>query len=230
MSTVALWPGTVGSMWGYRRELEGARAWAVRFALPSLAGGIVGALLLLHTSSDRFSTLVPFLVLGATGLFIAQGPLLGFVKSRRQSAERQAGAPNQPEREIASTPMTAPPLAPPALPLLAYQFLVSIYGGYFGAGMGILMLAALGFMGLVNIHQMNGLKNWGGTCINVVAVGIFAASGIVSWPIALVMAGGAAIGGYAGSGLAQRVSQQTVRRLIIAIGLASGVWLLVNRL
>lgn len=116
------------------------------------------------------------------------------------------------------------------LALLVYQFVVSIYGGYFGAGMGILMLAALGFMGHVNIHQMNGLKNWGGTCINVVAVGIFAASGVVSWPIAVVMAVGAAIGGYVGSGLAQRVAQHIVRKLIIAIGLATGLWLLVDRL
>jgi len=80
----------------------------------------------------------------------------------------------------------------------------------------------------VNIHQMNGLKNWGGTCINLVAVAIFAVSGIVSWPIALVMAAGAAVGGYVGSGLAQRVEQRTVRQLIIVIGLASGVWLLVQ--
>jgi uncharacterized membrane protein YfcA len=107
---------------------------------------------------------------------------------------------------------------------------VAIYGGYFGAGMGILMLAALGFMGLVNIHQMNGLKNWGATCINVVAVGIFSANGVVSWPIAVVMAVGAGIGGYVASGLAQRVSQETVRRLIVVIGLASGLWLLADRL
>ena len=229
-STVALWPGTVGSMWGYRRELEGARSWAVRFAIPSLAGGIVGALLLLRTSSERFSTLVPFLVLGATGLFIVQGPLTGFLRTRKGAAATAGRPAMQSAGNGPSASVSAPALAPPAVPLLIYQFLVSIYGGYFGAGMGILMLAALGFMGLVNIHQMNGLKNWGGTCINIVAVAIFAASGVVSWPIAMVMAAGAAAGGYAGSGLAQRVAQRTVRQLIIAIGLASGIWLLVDRL
>ena len=226
-STVALWPGTVGSMWGYRRELEGARAWAVRFAIPSLAGGILGAVLLLRTSSERFSMLVPFLVLGATGLFILQGPLSAFLKSRKTAAVTPGNT--APTAQAAALRSSATDLAPPAVPLLVYQFVVSIYGGYFGAGMGILMLAALGFMGLVNIHQMNGLKNWGGLCINVVAVAIFAASGVVSWWIAAVMAVGAAVGGYAGSGLAQRVEQQTVRRLIIAIGLASGIWLLVDR-
>ena len=229
-STVALWPGTVGSMWGYRRELEGVHAWAARFAIPSLAGGMIGAILLLRTSSDRFSTLVPFLVLGATGLFILQGPLVGFLKARKtRPAEAPPSSHGRTARPsaIASGPT---PLAPPALSLLVFQFVVSIYGGYFGAGMGILMLAALGLMGHVNIHQMNGLKNWGGACINIVAVGIFAASRVVSWPIALVMAVGAAVGGYVASGLAQRVPQRTVRQLIIAIGLASGVWLLIDRM
>lgn len=252
-SSVALWPGTVGSMWGYRRELAGARSWAVRFAIPSLLGGIVGALLLLRTSSEQFSAIVPFLVLGATGLFMAQGPLGAWLRRRQAAAREQAvpigeataaerladppplpqpGQPRQPEVVVALDPATSRPtaLAAPPIAFLAYQFLVSVYGGYFGAGMGILMLAALGFMGLVNIHQMNGLKNWGGTCINLVAVTIFAVSGIVSWPIALVMAVGATIGGYAGSGLAQRVAQRTVRRAIIGIGLASGVWLLVQQL
>ena len=226
-SSVALWPGTVSSMWGYRRELQGARAWAVRFAIPSLAGGILGALLLLRTSSERFSMLVPFLVLGATGLFILQRPLTIYLNARKVAAIR-AGTLPQPVIAGSETQAGAA-LAPPALPYLIYQFIVSIYGGYFGAGMGILMLAALGLMGLVNIHQMNGLKNWGGTCINVVAVAIFAASGIVSWWIAGVMAVGAAVGGYAAAGLAQRVRQQTVRQLIIVIGLASGVWLLFDR-
>ena len=228
-SSVALWPGTVGSMWGYRRELEGARSWAVRFAIPSLAGGGLGALLLLRTSNERFSMLVPFLVLGATALFILQAPLVRYLRSRRTIA---AIAVNPAVATTTGPSATSDPavLAPPAFSLLVYQFVVSIYGGYFGAGMGILMLAALGFMGLVNIHQMNGLKNWGGTCINLVAVGIFAASGVVSWPISIVMAIGAGIGGYVASGLAQRIEQRTVRRLIIGIGLASGIWLLVERL
>src|SRR5687768_5289802 len=122
-STVALWPGTVGSMWGYRRELAGARAWAVRFALPSLAGGIVGAILLLRTSSERFSMLVPFLVLGATGLFIVQGPLLGFLKARMRAQPSSPPALASTTGEPDATAVT-PPLAPPALPLLVYQFLV----------------------------------------------------------------------------------------------------------
>ncbi|MDQ3950940.1 MAG: sulfite exporter TauE/SafE family protein, partial [Gemmatimonadota bacterium] len=111
--------------------------------------------------------------------------------------------------------------------VLFYQFLVAIYGGYFGAGVGILMLAALGFAGFTNIHQMNGLKNWGGLCMNAVAAITFAFSDIVNWPVALAMAVGATLGGYGGSRLAQRVRQRAVRRAIVVIGLTSGVWLMV---
>ena len=206
-SSVALWPGSLSSMWGYRHELTGARAWVLGFAAPSLAGGGLGAWLLLNTSPADFERIVPFLVLGATLLFLAQGPLLRRLRSGRP-----------PETET-----------PPRWSFLAAQFLVAVYGGYFGAGMGILMLAVLGFMGLTNIHRMNGLKNWGALCINAVAVGMFAAGGIVNWPVALTMAVGGAVGGYAGSRAAQRVGQQRVRHAIVAVGLAAFVWLLVRR-
>jgi uncharacterized membrane protein YfcA len=118
----------------------------------------------------------------------------------------------------------------PPRAILVFQFLVAIYGGYFGAGVGILMLAALGLMGLTNIHRMNGLKNWGGLCMNAIAALTFAQGHLVSWPVALCMAVGAMAGGYGGSKLAQRVGQRLVRYAIIAIGLVSGVWLLVVRL
>ncbi|HEY0995342.1 MAG TPA: sulfite exporter TauE/SafE family protein [Gemmatimonadaceae bacterium] len=200
-STVALWPGALASMWGYRRELVGARDWARRFAIPSVAGGLVGAWLLLRTPPARFDAIVPWLIFGATALFMIQGPVMRRVQ-RRAIPHRPTGI------------------------LLGFQFAVAIYGGYFGAGAGILMLAALGFMGLTNIHRMNGLKNWGGFCMNVVAAGMFAASRLVHWPVALTMAVFALIGGYLGSRLAQRVGQAWVRRGIVAVGLLSGLWLL----
>ena len=205
-STVALWPGALSSMWGYRGELAGARHWVIGFAAPSLLGGALGAWLLLHTPPGSFERIVPFLVLGATTLFLVQGPLM-----RRVHAHPRG------------------PAAAPRWSFLAAQFLVAVYGGYFGAGIGILMLAVLGFMGLTNIHRMNGLKNWGGMCINGVAVGMFALGGIVNWPVALTMAVGGILGGYAGSRLAQRVGQQRVRHAIVAIGLAAFVWLLLRR-
>ena len=204
-STVALWPGSLGSMWGYRGELVGARRWVIDFAVPSVSGGALGAWLLLHTAPAAFARIVPFLVLGATVLFLVQRPLL-----RRLNVSRA-----EPEG--------------PGAGFLVAQFLVAVYGGYFGAGIGILMLAALGFMGLTNIHRMNGLKNWGGTCINGVAVVMFAFGGIVDWPIALTMAAGGVLGGYAGARLAQRVGQERVRGAIVAIGLAAFCWLLYHQ-
>ncbi len=212
-STVALWPGTVGSIWGYRRELTGARAWALRFAIPSVTGGLLGALLLLRTPPDRFAVIVPWLVFAATLLFVVQRPLMRLVLGHRPSTP-------------AEPPAAAAPLAPPPPHILVYQFGVAVYGGYFGAGIGIFMLAALGFMGLTNIHRMNGLKNWGGLCINATAAITFAVSGIVNWPVALAMAAGAVVGGYGGSGVAQRVGQEPVRRAIVVIGFGSGLWLL----
>jgi uncharacterized membrane protein YfcA len=87
------------------------------------------------------------------------------------------------------------------------------------------MLAALGFMGFTNIHRMNGLKNWGGLCINVTAAATFALLGLVNWPVAIAMAAGAMLGGYAGSRLAQKVPQDYVRRTVILIGFAAAFWL-----
>lgn len=226
-STVALWPGALSSMIGYRGELRGARAWVVRLTLPSVVGGAVGAWLLLHTPPDRFARIVPFLVLGATLLFQAQGPIMRRLARRRAAAEPAAAESTTPESAAESTgddPHVAPWL------FVIGQFAIGVYGGYFGAGIGILMLAGLGMMGFTNIHRMNGLKNWGAVCMNVVAAGIFAFSGIVNWPVAAAIAAGGLLGGYGGSRMAQRVGQQRVRRAIVFIGLASFLFLLLRGL
>jgi uncharacterized protein len=211
-STVALWPGSFGSMWAYRRQLHGTRRWLLWFTMPSIAGGIVGAQLLLHTSAARFDAIVPFLVLGATVLFVLQQPL-----SRRLA--RRATE----EHALSSS------LPPPSVWVLAGQFGVAVYGGYFGAGIGILMLATLGAMGLNDIHRMNGIKNWGAMCINATAAITFAFSGIVTWPVAATMAVGGLAGGYGGARLALRAGQKWVRRAVVAIGFLAFFWLLVNR-
>src|SRR5688572_17603915 len=218
-STVALWPGAVGSMFGYRDELAGAQAWAIRFAVPSLLGGVVGALLLLRTPGERFDAIVPWLVLSATLLFVIQRPLMAAMRRRIRPEERPSH-----ESRVTSAE-NDPATRPPSAGLLLFQFGIAVYGGYFGAGIGILMLAALGFMGFSNVHRMNGLKNWGGLCINVTAAATFAILGLVYWPVAITMAIGATVGGYAGSRLAQRGSQQSVRILVILIGFVAASWL-----
>jgi uncharacterized protein len=205
-STVALWPGSMSSMFGYRRALQDIRPWAIAFAIPSVLGGAVGAWLLVVTPEARFDRIVPFLVFGATLLFLAQVPIVRLVARTR-------GAPAN---------------GAPSWFFVIVQFGVAIYGGYFGAVAGIVMLASLGLMGLTDIHQMNGLKNWGAICFNGIAVVIFIASGLVNWPVAMVMAVGALFGGWTGSKLAQRMPREHVRTVIGVIGLASAGWLFVR--
>jgi uncharacterized membrane protein YfcA len=214
-STVALWPGALSSMLGYREHLRGLRRWSTIFAIPSVIGGIIGAWLLLVTPEQRFTLIVPWLVIGATVLFAVQGPIM------RRLRAPAPGALTRDDGEFAPRHGAT---------ALAFQFLVGVYGGYFGAGIGILMLAVLGFMGFTDIHRMNGLKNWGGLCMNFVAAAMFTGSGIVDWKVALAMAVGSAAGGYLASRLAQRVPQRVVRRAIIAVGFTAGTWLLWMRL
>ncbi len=211
-STVALWPGSLGSLMGYRRELIGARDWAMRLAIPSVLGGLTGAWLLLVTSEAEFKKLVPWLVFGATVLFAVQKPA---AKAITRRLERMG--------------LETVRAVHPGFAMLALQFIVAIYGGYFGAGAGILMLAAYGFMGFTNIHQMNGLKNFNGLFFNGVAAVTFAVQGLVNWPIALVMAFGSALGGFATSRMAQKIPQAWVRNSVTIIGLLSAVWLFATR-
>jgi uncharacterized membrane protein YfcA len=223
-STVALWPGQLSSLWGYRKELGENRTAILRLAIPSFLGGYLGARLLLSTPPDVFKWLVPYLILLATLLFIVQEPLARAQRARMEKAAKEAGEGTEPAA-IDTEPMT-----PRAwMGVLVFQFLVAVYGGYFGAGIGILMLAALGFMGFTNIHRMNGLKNINGLCINAVAAVTFILHRIVDWRIATLMAVGSIIGGYSGANTARRIGQQNVRRIIIFIGFALALWLLLQR-
>jgi uncharacterized membrane protein YfcA len=195
-STVALVVGTAGGVFGYRRQLSAVKAWLWRLLPPSLLGGWLGSWLLTHTSDRTFSRLVPFLILFATLLFLAQGLI------RRKTAA-SAEAPSS--KAVAAA--------------IAFQFGVAVYGGYFGAGIGILMLASLGLIGLTDIHQMNGLKTVLGSLINLVAALWFIGAGIVDWPRAGVMTVGAVVGYLVGSHYSQRIPQVRVRQLVTAIGL-----------
>jgi uncharacterized membrane protein YfcA len=214
-STVALWPGSLAGMWGFRGELAGTRKWLVWFTAPSILGGVTGALLLLYTPAGRFEAIVPFLVLGATLLFLAQRTITRALARHALGVGEQAAGHDV--------------LPRPSLWFLLAQFGVAVYGGYFGAGIGILMLAAFGLMGLTNIHKMNGLKNWGATCINGCAATMFVFSGIVEWPVAIAMAAGSLAGGHLGARLALRAGQVWVRRAIVAVGFGAFVWLLLAR-
>ncbi len=202
-STVALWPGALSSLLGYRKEVLEHRDWLKTLLVPSLIGGAVGAALLLVTPPASFQHLAPFLILFATVLFMLRGAVASWMGS--------TGGSRTPGRLAIA---------------IAFQFGVSVYGGYFGAGVGILMLAVLGFLGLSNIHASNGLKNFFGMCINGVAAGYFILRGAVEWRAALIMTVGAIIGGYAGARFARRIGQARARAAVIVIGFAIAAILL----
>jgi uncharacterized membrane protein YfcA len=208
-STVALLPGAASSMAGYRQEVATHKEWLKTLFLPSLIGGGIGSVLLLLTPENTFKRLAPFLILFATSLFLLQMILS---KRKGQTVEEH---PRTPSRWAVAT---------------LFQFGVAIYGGYFGAGIGILMLVNLGFLGLTDIHAMNGLKNFFGMTINFVAAAYFIFRGAVDWPIALVMVGGAILGGYAGARLARFVGREKARVGVVLIGfLVTGILLFQSR-
>jgi len=229
-STVALWPGALSSFWGYKAELGTDVREIVLLAIPSFSGGITGVALLLWLGNSVFATLVPYLILLATSLFIIQEPVARWNKRRAEQAA--VGGPTSGTRPAAGRTTSKARWAG----VLAFQFLVGVYGGYFGAGIGILMLAAFGFLGYANIHHMNALKNLQAMCINGIAAAIFivkslvGAESIVNWRLVALMAVASIVGGYAGAGTARRLGQRTVRRTIVGIGLALSAWLLVQQL
>lgn len=196
-STVALWPGLFGGLFGYRRELENSSPILIRLGLTSIVGGALGAWLLIWTPSPVFARLVPFLILFATILFMSQGVI-----------NRQLRLGSLEERPTKLWWTGA----------IVFQFFSAMYGGYFGAGNGILMLAAMGLLGLNELHRANGIKNFLGICINSIAVVSFALAGLVVWQDALVMACGALAGGYFGATMAVRIGPVWVRRGVIVIG------------
>ncbi len=197
-STVALWPGFFGGMYGFRRDLSESSTILVRLGLVSVLGGLAGAWLLILTPAITFARLVPFLILFATLLFICQGHVT---------------------RQLGIKPVAATPHAFWWAGAVAFMFVSAIYGGYFGAGNSILVLAALGILGVNDLHRANGIKNFLGVTINVIAIVSFAWKQLISWPEAMVMAVGALGGGYFGAHVAVRLGQVFVRRAVIAIGL-----------
>ena len=200
-STVALLPATFGGAVGYRNKIRQIVPWLKLFVPVSLLGGLIGGVLLVQTPSKMFDSMVPFLILFATILFMAQNSFARLFGSR--DALSSSHSPSK--RWIYGS--------------VVFQFAVAVYGGYFGAGIGILMLASLGMLGFEDIHEMNALKVILGFLINIVAALYFIVSGLIYWPEAIVMATGSVIGGFSGAHFAQKVPQKKVRAAITMIGL-----------
>ena len=219
-NAVALWPGSIAGAWAFRRELRRFASSLPALSAVAFVGGIAGGLLLLRTSNDRFSALIPWLLLLATVLFAFSGPLSSGMRALlRRATERK--------RDSETERHTAPP-APPArhfgLGGYLFQGVVSIYGGFFGAGMGILMIAALAIQGFEDLNEINALKNWLSAVIYSVAVATFVLADAVSWPHTLAMLVAATVGGYLGAAWARRIPALWLRRFIIGFGALLTAW------
>jgi uncharacterized membrane protein YfcA len=202
-NTAAMWPGSLSSAIAYGRDIKPDRQLLLTLLLPSIVGGLLGAVVLVITPPELFNRVVPFLVLFATLLFASRDLIDRLIK---RSAEGE---------QVSTFGRVWG---------FFFQLFVATYGGYFGAGIGILMLGSLSVMGLRDIHKMNGLKTLLATLINVIAFVYFAARGLVVWPIAVVMGIGAIIGGFGGARFAKRVDQRLLRGFVIAIGLGVSAW------
>lgn len=195
-NTIALWTGAAASGGAYRKRLDIPRRVLIPLLAASLVGGLAGAFLLLHTPAHTFMRVLPWLTLGATLLFAFGKKLAG---GRKSVIEHQA---------------TAAALAGATF----FQLCVAVYGGYFGGGMGIVMLAMLAALGMADIHAMNALKSVMGSVINGVAVVTFIFAGAVYWKHGIVMILGAIAGGYLGAHYAMKLPQAWIRWFVVLVG------------
>jgi hypothetical protein len=203
-NNTAMWVGVIGSARGYKEEIAHHRGILLPAMLVSVVGALLGAILLLRTPATIFEHLIPYLLLFATVVF-ALSPY--FSKPHTGEAAR-AHSPGQ----------------------MALQFCVAVYGGYFGAGIGILMLAILGFSGLPNMNAMNGVKNALSIAINGIAIVPFFIAGVIDWPVALLMAVFATLGGYLGSRFFRRIPSHITRVIVIAIGITMTAYFFIKTL
>jgi uncharacterized protein len=209
-NTMALWPGTIASTVAYRDALKDPQA---RKLLPPLLvngifGGILGAYILLRTPQQLFMKLVPWLLLGATLLFMASGRITRWVRG-------QSGHAHGKRMLFAGG--------------LALELLITVYIGYFGAGAGILTLGMLALLGIEDIHAMNGTKTLLVSVVNGVALILFVSAKVIVWPEAIVMLAGAAAGGYGGAYYAQKVNPRAIRAIVIAVGFGMAAYFFVTQ-
>lgn len=202
-STMAMLPGSVASAAAYRRELQGRAGWLVPLGIVSLLGGLLGGVLLVRTSDTGFMRLLPWLMLLAAVTFT-----FGDRVRRLLSLERVHGH---------------------LLRVAVLQFVIAIYGGYFGGGIGIMMLASFALGGMLDIHEMNGLKTLLTVLVNALALVEFIIEGVVAWGPGLIMVAGSVIGGYFGAALARRIDPTWVRRFVIAIGWTMTIYFFIRK-
>lgn len=209
-NTVGLLPAAFMGARGFSSGVGAQVRVMLPFYIVSFLGGVAGSVLLIVTPKDQFAAIVPWLILLAAVIFLLHDSI-----SRRLFKK-----PPEPVLAVEKPVAQEHAHPPPRKWALAFQFFVAVYGGYFGAGIGIMMLAALSLMGAGDIYRMNFLKNLAAFVINGISAILFAALGLVNWPIAVSTALGALIGGWLGAGIAKKVGPQWARRMVSAVGLS----------
>jgi hypothetical protein len=208
-NTAALWPGSFSSAVGYKRDTSVDRALLAMLIIPSVTGGLLGAVTLVVTPESVFRLVVPILILFATCLFAARKFIS--TKLAMKTEENKISLKGR-------------------IWGFFFQLFVAAYGGYFGAGIGILMLGSLGVMGLRDVHVMNAMKTVLAAIINVTAFVFFAVKGLVVWPLAVLMAIGAILGGYAGARSAKHIKENYLQFFIVTVGFVITAWFLMRLL
>jgi uncharacterized protein len=200
-NTVALWPGTIAALIARRGEMRGNGRAAIILAVPSIAGGLLGAMVLIHTPPQIFRLVAP-------GLMFLASLILGAQELLGRNAERLSGVEG------------GEPSIRGWILITGVLFAVAIYGGYFGAGIGILILAVLGVAGMTDIHKMIALRVFCSMCVNGIAAVYFVMFSAISWPAALIMAIAQITGNWLGASVSRNIDEVVLRRSIVAFGLA----------
>lgn len=208
-NTVGLVPGSISGAIGYRLELTGQRSRAIPLCLAGGAGGLVGGGLLLTLPASAFETIVPVLILLACVLVAIQPRLSRWLAERRAARASQSGVDG-------------------GVALFAGVFLTGVYGGYFGAAQGVILIALMSILVVEDLQRLNALKNAIAACINGVAALLFLVVAPVALPVALLIAIGSTIGGYAGASLGRRLPASVLRAAIIVVGVTVAVRILID--
>lgn len=206
-NNTAMWVGVLGSIRTYRQDLGIEQKPLVVLCVISLLGGLIGSVALLFTSASTFDRLIPYLLLLATLVFILGEPLRSWFGRRNPSKSSQPGS---------------------LVKLALIHLAIAIYGGFFGAGMGILMLAVLTLLGFKSIHTMNALKTILGSCINGMAIVPFVFAGVIAWEQAVLMAIGGLLGGYASAYYARKLNPLWVRRFVMVVAVSMTIYFFVR--
>ncbi|MEH2225932.1 sulfite exporter TauE/SafE family protein [Nostoc sp.] len=206
-NNTAIWVASLASAGAYRQDLGIERRDFLLLCGVSLVGGMIGSIALLYTSPDVFKKLIPYLLLLATVVFTFGEPFKKWLQRRNQNTS---------------------PESVPLFNLILAQLAIAIYGGFFGAGIGILMLAALTFLGIKNIHKMNAFKTFLGSCINGIAIVPFLFAGVIAWHQAILMAVGGSLGGYLSAHYARKLEPHLIRKFVMIVAFSMTAYFFIH--